>query len=591
MSKKRKIPVMPPREGGIKHAAFYGRVSSHLQNVEQSIEEQYEQSRRWAEQNGHIIVDRWADEAVSGTREDRTEFNEMTAYALSKKQPYDTIIFWNTSRMARNTLFALMIRDKLESNGVRLVTLNMQLDEDDPEIAAIMVPVMHAFDALQSIKIGTDIKRAQRTKAENGEWVCPIPPLGYLIKKIPKEKGRTFRTLEIDPEWEPIVLNIFERYAEGTSVEALVYALAKEGTRTPRGNFFNCSAIKHILKNEAYKGSLVRGDKNATARYPAIRVENTWPELVSKGLWNKVEKRREERTPHQHGRETIRNHRLTTFLRCNKCDGKMRARTTVKNGIEFGYYFCVNRQRPEPWHCDAKPIPMRPLENRILRQISSDILTAVHMEELITTLESEHAHAKRQQESKLKRLEQQLEQNDRGKTNLLSFIRRNNTTVNESMIAGELAKLQKEKNDLVEAKIREETELNKRTHTVNAKAQIKAYVEVLREDLEAGDPIKIREVLAAFCERITAEKDKPATIHYSIPMPPGTGESRWHRRQPSADQPIPAFGPSSTPMRRSASTTVLTLEMTTSASLSLLMISSTVCFLFAISYPPVCPES
>ena len=187
---------------------------------------------------------------------------------------------------------------------------------------------------------------------------------------------------------------------------------------------------------------------------------------------------------------------------------------------------------------------MRSLENRILKQISSDILTAVHMEELITTLESEHAHARRQQEKNLKRLEQQLEQNDREKTNLVMFVKRNNTTVNESMIAEDLAKIDKQKDELLEAKIREETELNKRTHTVNAKAQIKAYAEHLREDLETGDPIKIREVLAEFCDHITAEKDKPETIHYSIPMPPGTGESRWHGHQPSAEQPIPAFGPS-----------------------------------------------
>ena len=542
MSKKRKPTAMPPREGGIKTAAFYGRVSSTLQNVEQSIEEQYEQSKRWAAQNGYTIIDRWADEAVSGTREDRLQFNQMTAYALSKIPPYDAIIFWNTSRMARNTLYALMIREKLESHGVRLVTLNMQLDEDDPEVAAILIPVMHAFDELQSIKIGTDIKRAQRTKAEAGEWVNSIPPLGYLVKKIPTERGRTFRTLEIDPEWGPIVLKIFERYAEGTSASALEFTLAKEGIRTPKGKFFSRSVIKKMLKNKAYKGLLVRGAKNASNKYPTIQVENAWPALVSKGIWNKVEKRREEQAPHQDGRETTRNYSLTTFLRCNKCAAKMRGITNIKNGKVFGYYICVNRKMPEPWHCDAKPIPMKPLENRVLKQISSDILTAVHMEELITTLESAHAHARRQQEKNLKRLEQQLEQNDREKTNLVMFVKRNNTTVNESMIAEDLAKLDKQKDKLLEAKIREETELNKRTHTVNAKAQIKAYAEHLREDLETGDPIKIREVLKAFCNHITAEKGGDETIHYSIPMPPGTGESRWHGHQPSAEQPIPAFG-------------------------------------------------
>ena len=53
--------------------------------------------------------------------------------------------------------------------------------------------------------------------------------------------------------------------------------------------------------------------------------------------------------------------------------------------------------------------------------------------------------------------------------------------------------------------------------------------------------------------------------------------------------PPPAVqGPSETPMRRVASTTVLPEAMITSASLSLLMISSAVCFLFGKSHPTSC---
>ena len=44
-------------------------------------------------------------------------------------------------------------------------------------------------------------------------------------------------------------------------------------------------------------------------------------------------------------------------------------------------------------------------------------------------------------------------------------------------------------------------------------------------------------------------------------------------------------------MRRAASTTVLHEPMITSASLSLLMISSAVCFFLGVSHPPFCPES
>ncbi len=47
--------------------SIYGRVSTGPQKDNESIEQQLEQTRGWAEENGHEIVGEFTDEAHSDT--------------------------------------------------------------------------------------------------------------------------------------------------------------------------------------------------------------------------------------------------------------------------------------------------------------------------------------------------------------------------------------------------------------------------------------------------------------------------------------------------------------------------------------------
>ena len=553
---RRNKRVRPPREGGLKTFAFYGRVSSNLQKIDESIEQQREQCSRWASQNGGRIIEDFIDEAVKGSREDRENFTEMVAKAISSDFPFDGIVTWNSARMARNTIFALITRKELEENGVNFHMLNVPIDPEDEEAAALYYPMIHAMDEVQSIRTGNEVRRAQRARALKGEWGGTYAPLGYKVKNSQdeetkeeesraeesraeksKNKRKAFRTLVPDPDWAWLIKRIYVDYDDGTPVNRLRSQFDSEGIRTPNGACWANTTLMNILKNEVYKGTLVRGLKSRKRNLEPTRVEDCFEPIIPKELWDRVQRKIDERAPHK-PRETVRNHPLTGLLKCAKCGGRM---DPDGKKPERSYYYCKNRQKPEPYRCDARGIPMKLAESKVIEAVSS-ILTPEHMEELISILESETEAARREQGKNLERIEKDIEKNEKEKGNLLRFVRQNDN-IDDSVIADELLEVQRQHLQLVESKIHEELELNKRTQIPRARTQIKAFVEKLRGGVQVENPSILREVLKTCCDHITGEKDKDLTIYYRIPLPPGEFGPRERRQQVSFQHAFPSFEP------------------------------------------------
>ena len=80
-------------------AITYYRYSSHRQG-EQSIEGQRAEAERWAKANGYTIVKEYADRAMTGTNDDREQFQLMLR-ELERLHPA-VLILWKVDRMGRN---------------------------------------------------------------------------------------------------------------------------------------------------------------------------------------------------------------------------------------------------------------------------------------------------------------------------------------------------------------------------------------------------------------------------------------------------------------------------------------------------------
>ena len=78
---------------------IYARYSSYGQ-TEQSIEGQVRECLEYAEKNGIHVVDTYIDRAMTGTNDNRTDFQRMIKD--SAKKAWDVILVYKLDRFSRN---------------------------------------------------------------------------------------------------------------------------------------------------------------------------------------------------------------------------------------------------------------------------------------------------------------------------------------------------------------------------------------------------------------------------------------------------------------------------------------------------------
>ena len=83
----------------MKSAVIYARYSCDAQ-TEQSIEGQLRVCQEYAERNGILILDTYIDRAMSGTNDNRPDFQRMIRD--SSKQLWDYVLVYKLDRFSRN---------------------------------------------------------------------------------------------------------------------------------------------------------------------------------------------------------------------------------------------------------------------------------------------------------------------------------------------------------------------------------------------------------------------------------------------------------------------------------------------------------
>lgn len=81
------------------NVVIYARFSSHNQ-TEQSIEGQLKVCYDYAATQGYTVIGEYIDRAVSGTTDNRVEFQKMIAD--SDRHTFDGVLIYQLDRFARN---------------------------------------------------------------------------------------------------------------------------------------------------------------------------------------------------------------------------------------------------------------------------------------------------------------------------------------------------------------------------------------------------------------------------------------------------------------------------------------------------------
>jgi site-specific DNA recombinase len=431
------------------NAAVYARYSSENQRPE-SILDQVSSCRKLAAEKGYVIADEhiYSDMAASGARKDRRGLNALLA--ASEGRLFDIVLVDDLSRLARDNFLMLSVLADLRFRGVRVISVADGLDSEDEE-AAVSIQVRGIFNELQLQDLRKKTLRGQIGQKERGFSVgertfgyrsVPVGTMRMDKKGRPRPDG--YR-MEIDPAEARIVLRIFEDFANGRPLSAIVRRLNEEGVlgRFRSRKTWSPSTLSRILRNEKYTGLWV-WNKQQTRRDPRTGRRKRFPKpesewvvhrdealrIVSQELWVKVQKRREETTRtwpggRQRGQMSRKpegwvkhypDQLLSGAMACGLCGGSI-AQVSGKSG---GYYGCLGAARGR---CENRLLVRRTLAERVVvgaveerlsePEVLQDILRRVETE--VLRLYADVPQTITLKESELKAAERKL-------ANLIEFI-------------------------------------------------------------------------------------------------------------------------------------------------------------------------
>jgi DNA invertase Pin-like site-specific DNA recombinase len=225
----------------VKKQAFgYVRVSTELQASEGvSLEAQRERIKRWCEADGYELADLFVDAGISGSRSHNRPGLQKALTAVCEAG--GALIVYSLSRLARSTIDAITISQRLDRAGADLVSLTEKIDTTSAAGKMIfrLLAVLAEFERdVISERTSTALHQLRR----NGKRISGRIPFGQDLA----EDGKTL----VPNAVEQLARNrIISRRAEGMSLRAIAQSLNNDGVKTKGGKPWVASSIQSILSS------------------------------------------------------------------------------------------------------------------------------------------------------------------------------------------------------------------------------------------------------------------------------------------------------------------------------------------------------
>ncbi len=314
------------------NAICYYRYSSGAQR-DVSIDQQREAAHDYAKTHGYHIIKEYEDHAISGTSEDRPQFQQML-YEVEKLRPA-YLILWKTDRLSRDRIDSVLAKKRLRECGVKISYVAESIPDDDEATQILMESIYEAMAASFIVSHRKNVMRGLIYNAENALY-NGVKMLGY--------KGQPDQKYEIDDDTAPVVQRIFQEYAKGVPPRKICESLNGAGLRTVRGNRFTVSSLRNILKNRAYLGEY---------RYGTVVIPGGMPRLIDDEVFLTVQaKLKANRYGGKgaikkiHPEAPIEDYWLTGKTFCGLCGGTLHGISgTSKTGKLYYYYSCINHAK------------------------------------------------------------------------------------------------------------------------------------------------------------------------------------------------------------------------------------------------------
>ena len=493
-------------------AALYARVSSDRQDVDLSVSAQLKELKKYAKANGYSVAREYVDEAESGRVADRPQFREMIEEGSKAKAPFEVILVWKFSRFTRKREHAVAFKSQLRRKGIRVVSITEQAE--DNATGRLLEGIIESVDEYYSENLAQEVVRGMREAASRGFFLGSNAPFGY--RKVKVQDGAKERpTLEIDPATAPVVKEIFEKSLSGYGLKEICKTLNDRGI-TNRGRRWYKGGLHYVLTNEAYTGTAVWGKTSKDEKDPdPVVVENAWPALVSRELFEDVQQAMRERAPKvQRPARVGSPYLLSGLLKCGICGRPYRAQG-AKSG-QFAYYICGTLFTEGAGTCTARYLNAPKLETFVVEKIRERILNEETIVALVQLVAEEIDAMAGELAGQLEVVEAELGDVRKRLGKLYEAIETSELTL--EVLSPRIMSLRHREEQLEAAREDAETRLEQRRVVLPDTEEIAEYAADFRAFLKEGTIPEKKVLIRNFVEDIEVEGDE-AVLTYTVPMP------------------------------------------------------------------------
>ena len=283
------------------NAVIYARYSSSSQR-EESIEGQVKECTAYAERNGYNIIGTYADRAISGTTDNRPQFQKMIAD--SKRKLFDIVIVWKLDRFARNRYDSARYKNQLKRNGVKVISATEVISQGAEGI--LLESVQEGMAEWYSEDLKEKVVRGLTINAEKCKWNGGTLPIGYIVDEE--------QHLQLNTMTAPFVLEAFKLYDQGKTITEIRDYLNSKGLTNTKGRPITWGAVQHMLSNRRYIGEYSFQD---------ITIPNGIPTIIPQDLFDRVQERLAKNKKAPARAKAQESYLLTTKLFCGHCGTSM----------------------------------------------------------------------------------------------------------------------------------------------------------------------------------------------------------------------------------------------------------------------------
>lgn len=318
-----------------KNIALYCRVSTDEQAREGvSLDEQQERLKAYCRAMGWSTDPiLFVDDGYSAKNIDRPQLNRLLQAV--EKGNISKILVTKLDRLSRRLLDLLKLIDVFQEHNVSFASISESFDTNTPS-GRLTLQVLGAVAEFERERIRERVFENMVHAANQGKWLTQSP-YGYRLEN--KE------LVIYEPEAQ-IVRDVYDMYLnQGIGYRGIAKKLNEAGIPSRQKKEWSLRAIKLMLTNPAYKGTLVwnrvdtsKAKRNLKEDTEWVVVEDALPAIIDKKTWERVQHQtsKKQMAP----RAQTSPHLLGGLLKCGKCGSGMSIGWSGSKNKRYRVYVC-----------------------------------------------------------------------------------------------------------------------------------------------------------------------------------------------------------------------------------------------------------